>query len=531
MSKTFTTILLCLLGLTAAAHPQKQEADLIIINAKVHTVDPERPEARAVAIRDGRIIAVEKKDKRVQKYVGKRTKRINARGKLVLPGFNDAHVHFMGIGNLFSSIDLKDVRDPREIAARMAFYVRFIPKGRWILGGGWNQELWDSGKLPTRQMIDDVTWENPVFVYNHDGTMALANTLALKMARIDRDKSAIEGGEIVRDAEGEPTGVLKGQAMLFVKTHAPQTATREYAAVAEAATNYAAYLGVTSVQDMHSDDLSGVLGELAARDRLKTRVYDCTPLADWQQLADKGVTAATGSGMLRTGCLKSFVTGEPDEEEELLERIAAADRAGLQVMIHAIGGRANGSILSVFERAAAANGPRDRRFRVEHAYGFSAADLGRFARSDIVASLQPHLFRGGDPYRSLMRSGAPVAFGSDASITDLNPLYGIRAAVTGGRGEKIPVGDAVRFYTLGAAHAEFQEKVKGSVSVGKYADLVILSEDIFEIDPEKIAGVEVLMTIVDGRIVYNQREFTTVPSPNLPPLKNDPLADEGAHFH
>jgi predicted amidohydrolase YtcJ len=420
----------------------------------------------------------------------------------------------MGIGNLFSSIDLRNVRDPQTIVDEMAFYVRFLPKGRWILGSGWDQKLWASDKLPTKELIDSITPDNPVFIYNSDATMALANSLALKMARVGKNKTEIEGGEIVRDEKGEPTGILKGSAMLFVKTIAPKSNTSSLLKIAEAGTNYAASLGVTSVQDMHSDYLEDVLKELQKQGKLKTRVYDCTPLNEWKKIADKGIKRATGDAMIRVGCLKSFSDGFSESFQQLYEDISNADKNDLQVMMHAIGSRPNDMVLSIYERVLSENGIKDRRFRIEHAYGFNSEDLERYGNSNTIASMQPHLFKGNEPYRSLIKSKTTIAFGSDASITDFNPLLGIHAAVNGGR-ENISVEEAVRFYTLGSAFAEFQENVKGSITVGKLADLVILSQDIFEIKPEKIRDTEVVMTIFDGKIVYNQRNVTNATSPAL----------------
>lgn len=522
LSKVFNLVLTIIIIFTLISNvfPKEQEADLIIINAKVHTVDSKRPEASAIAMKDGKIIAVEKKDSKIQKYVGKLTKRIDARGQLVLPGFNDSHVHFMGIGNLFSSIDLREVRDPQEIPDKMAYYVRFIPKGRWILGGGWDQKKWNSNNLPNKKLLDDVTPQNPVFIYNSDATMALANSVALKMAGIGRNQNGISGGEIVRDAKGEPTGILKGNAMLFIKSIAPVSNTKKLLEVAETATNYAAYLGVTSVQDMHSDYIAELFTELQKQGKLKNRIYDCTPLYDWKKLADKGIKRATGNALVRTGCLKGFTNGYPEEEVQLYEYISNADKFDLQVMIHAIGSSANTSILNTYERVFAEDAPKDRRFRIEHAHGFSANEINRFTNSNIIASMQPQLFGGRDPFREMIEEKDTIAFGSDASITDFNPLFGIHEAVNsnytfGGKKQSISVEDAVRLYTLGSAYAEFQEDVKGSITVGKVADMVILSEDIFKIKPEKIRDTEVVMTIMDGRIVYNRRDFTPVPSPNI----------------
>lgn len=511
---TFTKIYLLIFLLNVIAFSQRQKADLIIVDANIHTVDPKRPKARSIAIKDGKIIAVEKKFGKIEKYRGKNTRQINGRSRLILPGFNDSHVHFMGIGNLFSSVNFKNVRDPKEITDSMAFYTRYLPKGRWILGGGWNHLEWNSKKLPTKALIDRYTREHPVLVYSSDPNVALANSLALRMANITRSKGDIENGEIVRDENGEPTGILKGDAILFVRAITPRTSTKQLLEVAETASNYAASLGVTSVQDVHSDYIAEPLRELHQQGKLKTRVYDCTPLYDWKKLADKGVKRATGDAMIRTGCLKGFSEGYPESFEQIYGYVSNADKNDLQVMIHAIGNRPNNAVLSMYEGVIRENGTKDRRFRIEHAYRFGANNLKRFSATNTIASLQPHLFGGGDPYRSIMKSRTKIAFGSDSSITDFNPILGIHAAVNSGR-EKISVKDAVRFYTLGSAFAEFQDDVKGSISVGKVADLVILSEDIFKIKPGKIRDVKVEMTIVDGKIVYNKRELTPLPNPSV----------------
>ena len=506
--------------LSNSAYSQKPKADLIIVDAKVITMDKKRPKAQAIAIKDNKIIAVEKRFGRIEKYRGRRTKQINARGRVIIPGFNDSHTHFMGIGNLFSSIDLKNVRRPQEIADRIAFYVRYLPKGRWVLGGGWNNETWDSNKLPTKELIDSISPNNPVFIYNKDATMALANSVALKMARIDRKKGDIEGGKIVKDSSGEPTGILKGQAMLFVKNIAPISNTKLELEIAETASNYAASLGVTSVQDVHSDYISEVLQKLQTQGKLKTRVYDCTPLYDWKKLADKGIKRATGDAFVRTGCLKGFTNGYPEEEPQLYEYALNADKSDLQVMIHAIGSVSNASILKTYEQIFAKNGIKDRRFRIEHAHGFAKDDLSRFVKSNIIASMQPHLFGGRDPFNEMIKKKATIAFGSDASITDFDPILGIHDAVNSsyslnGRNQSTKVKEAIYLYTMGSAYAEFQENIKGSITVGKLADIVILATDIFKVSPEKIKDVEVDITIVDGKVVYNKRATTPLPNPNV----------------
>ncbi len=398
------------------------------------------------------------------------------------------------------------MRRPEEIPELMRQYVRFLPKGRWILGGNWNNKNWTPNKLPTRELIDAVTPETPVLVYSSDPNTALVNSLALKMAGIGKDKSAPLGGEIEKDGNGEPTGILRGNAILLVRNLVPRLATKEELAVAETATNYAAALGVTSVQDMHSDYVADIFRALKAQGKLKNRIYDCTPLFEWRKLTARGIRHSTGDAFVREGCVKSFAVSGAGAENELYTAIRDADRAGLQVMLHAIGGSAVASVLDLYRRAAEENGRRDRRFRVEHAARINVADLRRFGKEDVIPSMQPFLFGGYEPYRTLLKSDANIAFGSDASITDFNPLYGVYAAVNrGNANERLTVAEAVNAYTSGSAYAEFQEDEKGTIEKGKLADLVMLSADIFAIPTESIRDTYVVMTFLDGQIVYDQR--------------------------
>jgi len=508
--KVFAAFSISLLFLVSVNLSAPNEIDLAIVNANIYTIDSSKPKTEALAIKDNKIIAVGTNEE-IRKLINANTKVVDAKGRLVLPGFNDSHVHFTGIGNQFSSIDLRSVTSTEEVVQKLRHYVRFIPKGRWILGGQWNHRNWKPRKLPTKELIDSVTPDNPVFLYNHDAKMAWANSAALKLAGIDKDSSNPGGGEIVKDESGEPTGLLKGTAMLLVKFKAPKTQTREWLAVTETATNYAASLGVTSVQDVHSDYQTDVLLALEKEGKLKTRVYDCTPLHEWKKLQTIMTEKPSKSSLVRVGCLKSFSDGFEESIPQLYENINGADKAGLQVMMHAIGNKPNEIILDLFERIEKENPKRDRRYRIEHAFRFKFENLARFASSNIIASLQPHLFGGNEPYRSFLNNETKIAFGSDASITDFNPLFGIHAAVNrgsfeGGVKQSLTVEEAVRLYTLGSAYAEFQEDVKGSITAGKLADIVILSDDIFTIATEKIRDAKVLMTIVDGKIVYEAAE-------------------------
>ncbi|MGH9941850.1 MAG: amidohydrolase [Pyrinomonadaceae bacterium] len=531
-------------------------ADLVIVNANVRTMDRQRPLAEAVAIYGNRIAAVGSSAE-IRALAGPRTKVIDARAALVLPGFNDSHVHFLDGGAHLASVQLRDAATPREFAERIGRFAERTPKGRWITGGDWDHERWAGAPLPTKELIDRLTPDHPVFVNRLDGHMSLANSVALRLAGVTKETKDPPGGLIVRDPRtGEPTGVLKDAAMGFVYAKIPSPSLDEQLAAARAATEHAASLGVTSVQDMSAGNDVGVYQTLAARGELKTRIYAVSPLSIWERLANTGVRAGFGGEMLRIGGLKGFAdgslgsttalfyepyadapgnTGLPSDEMiaegSMLKRVEAADRAGLQIMIHAIGDRANDQILSFFEQAAKTNGPRDRRFRIEHAQHIRPQDIGRFARAGVVASMQPyHAIDDGRwaekrigrkraettyAFRSLLDAGATLAFGTDWYVAPLDPMLSIYGAVTrrtldgknpGGwiPAQKLTVEEAVRAYTVGSAYAEFTEQVKGTITPGKLADLVILSQDIFKIEPAEIEKTKVRTTIVDGKVVYNE---------------------------
>jgi hypothetical protein len=538
-------------------------ADLIIVNAKVHTMDRNQPGAEAVAVIGNRIAAVGS-TKDIKKLAGSNTKQIDAKGQLVLPGFNDAHVHFMSGGFQLSSVDLRDATSPQEFAERIRDFAAKLPEGRWITGGDWDHERWPDAKLPTKELVDRYTPNTPIFVNRLDGHMSLANSLALKLAGVNSQTLDPPGGVIVRDPKtGEPTGVLKDAAQGFVWKVIPPASFEEKLAAARAATNHAASLGVTSVQDMSAGVDVGVYQTLLDRGELKTRIYAVWPLPSWDRLARTGVRAHFGSAMLRTGGLKGFAdgslgsttalfyepyrdapntsgipSGEMFPEGAMLERIRGADKAGLQVLIHAIGDKANTLILSMYEQVEQENGDRDRRFRIEHAQHLRAQDIGRFARDKVIASMQPyHAIDDGRwaekrigkdrakttyAFRSLLDSGATLAFGTDWTVAPLDPMLSVYAAVTrrtlDGKNpngwvpaQKISVEEAVRAYTVGSAFAEFQENKKGTIAPGKLADLVILSRDIFRVDPKEIEKVKVVMTIMDGRVVYEGQPISLGP--------------------
>ncbi len=535
--------------------------DLLIVNASIHTMDAARPTAEAIAIHGGRILALGATAE-LRGWAGPNTHVIDARRHTVLPGFNDAHTHFLEGGFSLADVDLRDAASPEEMARRLGEYSRKLPKGRWILGGYWDHERWPGAPLPTREMIDAATPDHPVYVHRLDGHMALANSLALKLAAITKDTPDPAGGMIVRDPRtGEPTGILKDNAQGLVDRVVPARSGDEKRAAALAATAHAAALGVTSLTDMSANEDVGLYQDMLERGELKTRIYAIRAIAAWEVLAKTGVRAAFGSDMLRIGGVKGFadgslgsstalffqpysdapqtrglLAGQMLPEGIMLQRVQAADLHDLQVMIHAIGDEANLRVLDLYRDAAGQNGARDRRFRIEHAQHLRSSEIPRFGRQQVIASMQPYhaaddgrwcekrigpdRSKGAYAFRSLIDAGARLAFGSDWPVAPLNPLLGIKAAVTrqtldgknpGGwiPEQKIGLDEAVRAFTSGSAYAEFSEPVKGALAPGKLADLIVLDCDLYTINPSAIDQARVVLTVLDGKIVHDTLTLRT----------------------
>ena len=528
--------------------------DLVLTNGRLWTGDKAQPWAEAIASRGEHIIAVGSNDE-IKKLVASGTRVIDLAGKLAMPGFIDDHTHFMGGGFQLLSVDLRDAATVEEFARRIKEKAEKIGPNRWITGGDWDHELWPGGPLPTKELIDRHTPENPVFVSRLDGHMALANSVALRLAKVTKETKDPPGGTIVRDAKtGEPTGVLKDAAMGLVWPLVPDPSDAEYDEALAAAMKEAARVGVTSIQDITAWPHYEVYKRFRDAGRLTVRVYARTPLAQWKRQADLIARQGKGDDWLRLGGLKAFMDGslgsttalffEPftdapstsglmaDDnipEGTLKRNVKDADRAGLQCSIHAIGDKANNILLSYFEEVAKENGERDRRFRIEHAQHLLESDIARFAKLGVIASVQPyHAIDDGRwaerrigparvkttyPFRSLLDSGATLVFGSDWTVAPLSPVLGIYAAVTratldgknpGGWApeQKITVEEAVRAYTSACAYAEFAESVKGRLEPGKLADIVVLSRDIFRVSPGEIQKTDVVYTIAGGRVVY-----------------------------
>ncbi len=539
----------------AIAQGDSGPAELVVHHATIHTLHSVQPLAQALAVSRGRFTAVGT-NAEIMRWVGPNTRTIDVHGHLIVPGFNDAHVHFLSGGQQLSSVQLRDAKTKEEFRSRIRDFAKQLPKGTWITGGDWDHENWPDAPLPTRELIDDVTPDHPVFVSRLDGHMGLANSLALKLGEVTPQTADPDGGSIVRDATGVPTGVLKDSAMSMVTRKIPGLSFDQKLAAARAATNHAASLGVTSVQDMSGGSDVLVFRELLRRGELKTRVYAISPLPRWQTLRDKGLKASIGDAWIREGGLKGFADGSlgsttalffapyvddartfglPSDEMfpdgAMLDRVRGADRAGLQVMVHAIGDRANDQMLNIFEQVKLSDPTRDRRFRIEHAQHLRPQDIPRFASGNVIASMQPYhcaddgrwaekrigsqRAQGTYAFRSLIDQGATLAFGSDWNVAPLNPLLGIAAAVTrqtldGAHpqgwvpAQKISVLEALRAYTLGSAFAEFTDREKGSIEPGKLADFVLLSHNLIDVPATDISKIKILLTVVNGRVVYER---------------------------
>lgn len=553
-------LLLALCGampmIAAAQEETKPAADLIIRDAKVWTVDPKMPTAEAVAVLDGRIAAVGS-DAAVDAWRGTKTHVIDAHGKLLLPGFNDAHVHFVSGGAQLDSVQLTDATSAGEFARRIGERAKTTPKGEWILGGDWDETKWNPPQLPTRELIDRGAPNTPVFVMRYDGHMGVANSLALRLAGITAKTPDIPGGEIVRDAQGNPTGALKDAAMDYINKVIPPMSHEQRVRAVKRALLHAAAVGVTSVQNMNPEyaDIA-VYSELLDEGELTARIYAAPLITQGaEDQAKIGIRRAFGGPWLRIGAVKAFADGslgsrtayffDPYADQPgyrgilsdemhpislMRERMMRADQAGLQICTHAIGDQAISIILDLYSEIVKADGPRDRRLRIEHAQHMAAKDFDRFAQLHVIASVQPYQAiddgrwaeerigrdRASRTYafRTFLNHHVRLAFGTDWDVAPLNPLLGVYAAVTratlDGKNpngwfpeQKLTVAEAVEAYTRGSAYAEFQENAKGSITPGKLADMIILSDDIFAIDAAKIRDVKVLKTFVGGKTVWD----------------------------
>lgn len=546
--------------LVAAACAPAPRADLVI-TGRVWTGDSTRPWAEAVAVHADTILAVGD-TATVGRLVGPNTTVVRAEGGLVLPGFHDDHVHFFAGGFQLASVDLRDAGTPEEFVRRIAAFARTVPAGEWILGGDWDHERWPRTPLPRRDWIDSVTPDHPVFVNRLDGHMALANSRALAAAGVSRGTPDVAGGQIVRGANREPTGVLKDEAMTLVYRVIPEPGAERLDSALARAMRHAAEKGVTAISHVSASwPEVAALRRAKERGTLSLRVSAYLELAGWRAAAESLRVSGPGDHWLRVAGVKGMVDGSlgsttawffrPYDDaprssgltlsplDSLRSWIGRADSAGLQVVVHAIGDRANAWLLDVFDSVARAHGPRDRRFRVEHAQHLRPEEIPRFGALGVIPSMQPyHAIDDGRwavkrigrqrvrttyAFRSLLDSGARLAFGSDWSVAPLDPLAGVYAAVTrrtlddrNPEGwvpeEKISVEEALRAYGAANAWGAYLERVTGRLAPGLQADIVVLDRDITRIPPPMIRESRVLLTVAGGRTVHPAGTPTTAPA-------------------
>lgn len=533
---------------------QKEIADKIYYHAYIWTGDDSNPVASGIAIKGNKIIYV---GDHYADIKGANTEMIDLHGEMIVPGFMDNHTHFLIGGYSLASVELKPARTKEEFISMLKAYCLQHPGKDWIQGGDWNHEAW-GGELPKKDWVDSVTDDHPIFITRYDGHMAFANSKAMALAGITKMTPVPSGGQIIKDGNGEPTGIFKDEAMELINKVIPPPTQKEYDEYLERASQHAIENGVTEVHDVSS---YGGWPELETyhkaykNGKLKLRIYSFVPLKDWKELSAYVKKNGRGDDMLHWGGLKGFVDGSlgsttawfyrpyldaPNSyglqitDTSLLRKwVLEADSANLHVTVHAIGDRANDFILSIYEQAEKMNGKKDRRFRVEHAQHLTENAIKRFHELNVIASMQPyHLVDDGVwaakrldekrlertyAFKSLLDNGARVTFGSDWTVAPLNPILGIYAAVTRQTGDnknpngwfpeqKLTVEQALKCYTVNNAYAGFQENKLGKLKKGMLADFAVLSENLFHIPPEKIKDVKVMRTVVDGKEVFRKKE-------------------------
>jgi len=472
----------------------------------------------------------------------------------VMPGFNDAHVHIGGAGEDWIAVRLNGVKSVGELQKRLAEGVAQHKESEWIKGSGWDHTFWPDKKFPNRQQLDEVSPKNPVILTHISGHVAVANSLALQLAGISKATANPAGGEIERDATGEPTGMLKeGAAMGLVDSKIPPPSMEQRRRGIELALADVAQHGVTSVQDNSAWEDFLTYRAIKNDGKLTVRITEWLPFpAPLGKLEQTRRDGGTTDPWLRTGALKMVTDGalgsrtaamlapysdDPStsgimtmEPEKLRALALERDKAGFQLNFHAIGDRANRVALDVFEAAAKANGPRDRRDRIEHAQVVAASDFPRFARLQVIASMQPshqtsdmrwaeqrvgpERVKGAYAWATMQKFGVRLAFGTDYDVEPISPFRGLYACVTrelptgGPQGgwqsqEKISLDDCIRAYTSGSAYSEFMEGKKGELKAGEFADFIVLSKDLTKVEPSEYVGTKVLRTVVGGRTVYS----------------------------
>jgi predicted amidohydrolase YtcJ len=518
------------------------EATLVILNANVITLDRKQPRAKAIAVQNGMIIGVGS-DEKIRHHVGKETKVIDARNKTVVPGLVDCHVHMTDFGFSLQNLDLRDVKSIKELQQKLCEYARENPRRAWILKGRWDQERLVEKRYPTCRDLDAAVPDRPVFLVRVCGHMAVANSKALQHAGITRN-TTVEGGKIDIDKKsGEPSGIVRESALNLIHRAIPKPSLEQLEEACILACEKAVEAGLTGVHWLvGSADEVRVLQKLCSEGKLLLRVYLGMPVELMDDLVNLGLVTGFGNDMLKIGFVKVFADGslgahtaalkEPysdrpetrgmmlHSQNKLDQIILKAHKTKLQLGVHAIGDRAVENVLKAFKKALKRTPRENHRHRIEHCSVLNPKLIASMKRLGIVASVQPHFvvsdfwtvdrvgkerLRWVYPLKTLIDKGLHVVSGSDCPVEKINPLLGVWAAVTRKdfSEESLTAEEALKTYTSDAAYASFDEERKGTIELGKFADLTILSDDLFGLQPDAIREVAIAMTVVDGKVVYS----------------------------
>ena len=533
------------LTLLAAISVHAQTADLVVRNAKIYTADPAKPNAAVLVIKDGKILAVG------DSWAGKATRTVDAKGAMVMPGFIDSHGHVQGLGESLETLDLRGIKSEAEAAAMVEKVAKSAKPGEWIRGRSWDQNLWPGKQFPTKASLDQAAPANPVMLSREDGHASWVNQRALDLSDVNGKTPDPDGGKVLRTESGEATGVLIDMAQRLVGRKVPEATPEQVRRYLARATSELARLGITSVHDagVSWETLQGYRALITAGEmpvRVNAMIGGVGPL--WEMYKKRGPEIgdfltvrsiklyADGALGSRGAALLAPYSDDPQNsgllinKEELIRQVSVeAVKTGFQVCTHAIGDGGNRAVLNAY--AAALGGQNNKRFRVEHAQVVAPEDFDIFRKFNIIASVQathatsdmgwaearlgPERVKGAYAWQSFLKRGIVVANGSDFPVEQPNPLWGFYSAVTredhsgapnGGwyPAQKMNRSEALQSWTQTGAYAAFEESSKGSLTVGKVADFIMLDHDIMTVPAADILKTRVTMTVVGGRVVYSE---------------------------